>query len=97
MGFFGVLLEALGMFLGFDFYHYLIIPNTWKLEYNLRWDLTAPLPRISDGLEHFMFSLSIIIELVQNIFRHQLTEGLLVWNPSPREILVWFILKMLAF
>ena len=92
MGFFGVLLEALGMFLGFDFYPNLIIPNTWKLEYNLRWDLTAPLPRISDGpWTLFMYSLSIIIELVQNIFRHQLTEGLLVWNPSPRKILVWFI------
>ena len=49
MGFFGVLLEALGMFLGFDFYPYLIIPDTLKLEYNLCWDLTAPLPRISDG------------------------------------------------
>ena len=35
-GFFGVLLEALGIFLGFDFCPHSIIPITWNLE-NLPW------------------------------------------------------------
>ena len=32
-GFFGVLLEALGIFLGFDFWPQSIIPVTWNPEY----------------------------------------------------------------
>ena len=82
MGFFWVLLKALGMFLGFDFYRYLIIPDTWKLEYNLCSDLTAPLSRISDApWTLFVFSLWIIIELVQKIFR--LTSQKDCWFETP--------------
>ena len=47
-GFFGVLPEALGIFLGLDFWLHSIIPFTWNPEYPT-WDNTPALQAI---LEH---------------------------------------------
>ena len=62
-GFFGVLLEALGIFLGLDFWLHSIIPVTWNPEYP-PWGLRTSLRGATFNKDDFLNEMTVLDETI---------------------------------